>query len=226
MLISERDAARRLAAVGLSLSATQQLLATGIGGPPVRTRVATLYDEERIEELVSRPHVRADEFDRAFPVGVVIARLPRHRTFDVNGEWDEHARVMSGPWRIPVRNRMYVAITVRRAPGYPLLLSVAGHILGGASIVGCNGAGDGGLVSFDVRPAGDSLASLIGRRLRGHRGPQVELVGWTAKAASGALVDGSPDPSTRALGVDVRTSTSGDSVAGDVTPADVADGLR
>lgn len=184
VLISEREAARRLAAHGTSLSASQHLLATGIAGRPVRTHVATLYDGDRVDELVARPHVRADEFVGAFPVGVVIARLSRARGFDVAAPWTERVEVMAGPWRLTANNGLALAITVNRAPGYPLLLSVAGHVVDGARIVGLRDA-DGAGARFELEPPGEWLSPINGRRLRGHRGPQLELVGWTPSAASG-----------------------------------------
>jgi hypothetical protein len=185
VLISEREAARRLAHHGRSLAASQHLLSTGIAGRPLRTAVATLYDEERVDDLVARPHIDAVGFSDAFPGGTVVARLPRCRSFDVEGTWPERAQTMSGPWRVTSRKRFLLAVTVQRQPGYPFLLSVAGHVVGGASIIGLESAADGAETSFVLEPAGEWLAPMTGRRLRGHRGPQVELVGWTARAVAG-----------------------------------------
>jgi len=186
VLISEREAARRLAVHGTSLSASQHLLATGIAGTPVRTAVATLYDDDRIDQLVARPHIKADEFVQAFGVGVVIARLPRSRAFDVDASWDERAQVMAGPWHLTSMNWIALSVTVRQGRGYPMLLSVSGHVVGGARIVAINAASGRPTVTFGLEPAGELLAPIVGRRLRGHRGPQLELVGWSAAAVSGA----------------------------------------
>ncbi len=176
--ITEREAARRLAAVrGLSLSASQHLLATGVVGRPATSGRMKLYDATRVDALLELPPVRADEFVQLFPDGVIIVRLPRSRTIDASMVWPETRDVLAGPWRPGSRQKAAIWLGTLRDRSVPLLLTVSAHVVAGARVADPRPGGDG--VTFELQAPGRWLDQVVGRRVRGHRGPQVELVNFT-----------------------------------------------
>lgn len=177
-LISEREAATRLARHGLSRSACQHLFATGVAGTPVRVGGMTLYDASRIDELAARAHLRADEFADAFPHGVVVARLPRGRNADAQARWPATRPLLEGPWRIGPWQVLLIRLSAMHGDGLPVVLSVSGYVLAGARIIGTRPAPEGDTTMLQLGAPGPWLDRVLGRRMRGHRGAPVELVGW------------------------------------------------
>ncbi|GAB4008950.1 hypothetical protein [Nocardioides ultimimeridianus] len=183
-LISERTAARLLEEHGLSLSASQHLLATGIAGVPVRLESITLYESELVEDVASRPAITLTEFDEAFPTGLVVARLPRGRTTSAAADWPETAAQLAGPWPIGNGDAFVMTGTVAFGEGLSVALSVSGFLIAAARITALL-AGDGpGSVRFDLAAPGPAWDAIRGRRMRGHRGRPVELVGWRMRAGA------------------------------------------
>jgi len=136
MLITGRRAAQLLAARGLSLSASQQLLATGIAGRPVDTTAAQLFEADAVADLAGRPTVDERAAATVAPHGYLVARLPRDRVVAVDDAWDEQAAVLAGPWRVDAM--VQLELVVRRFVGvrFPLVLTVAGFAIAGAEING------------------------------------------------------------------------------------------
>ncbi|GAB4004327.1 hypothetical protein [Nocardioides ultimimeridianus] len=184
-LISERAAARRLATCGLSLSASQHLLATGIAGEPIRTAAATLYDSSAIEELASRPALSRDETRELFPDGAVVARLPRGRIVAAGSEWPDTAEVLSGPWPIPPGPSVALLARFWTGRTVPLLLTVSGTVLSGATATqfapSARRSGEFD-ASFALETPGRWLGRARGRMLRFGRGATIELLGDLAWA--------------------------------------------
>lgn len=179
--ISGREAADLLAPCGLSLMATQHLLATGIAGRPMVTRGAYLYDRAAVAGLASARDVDNHEFTDDCPHGYLVVRLPRQATYDVAGDWDERERVLRGPWRIGRRTIIVIAARMYQRKHFPLVLTASGFVVGGAEVVGIAGGGDvdpGRTVVFDIAPPGAWLSNFIGRRCALGRGPQMMLRGW------------------------------------------------
>lgn len=186
-LISERAAARRLAGRGLSLSATQHLLATGIAGQPLRTAVATLYEAAAIEELASRPALTRADTQQWFPEGAVVVRLPRGGTADATAEWPATADLLRGPWPVPPGPSMALVARFWTGRSIPLLLTVSGVVLCGATVRDFAGRSEpgrgrsGGLdACFALSAPGDWLERTSGRMLAFGRGATVELLGELA----------------------------------------------
>jgi hypothetical protein len=176
-LITEREVARRLASArGLSRSATQHLLATGIAGRPIRTGGVALFDAERVRSLLELPPVRADEFEALASGGLVIVRLPRDRTVDASLVWPDTRAALVGPWRL--RSQQWTLLWLRtfRERSLPMLLTVSAHVVCGATLNGFTLRDGDDAAWFDLHPPGPWLHELVGRRVRGHRGPQVELL--------------------------------------------------
>ncbi|HWU20001.1 MAG TPA: hypothetical protein VN088_00635 [Nocardioides sp.] len=186
-LISERAGARLLERHGLSLSASQHLLATGIAGAPIRLESVTLYESELIRDVATRPSITLEEFDDAFPTGVAVARLPRGRTISAAAEWPDTADQLAGPWRIGNGDAFVMTGTVAFGEGLSIVLSVSGFLLAAARITALL-AGDGpGSVRFDLAAPGSAWDAIRGRRMRGHRGRPVELVGWRVRPGTARL---------------------------------------
>ena len=179
-LISEREAARIFSAHGLSLSAAQHLLSTGIAGEPVRAAGVKLYDAMRVEAVASRPAVTKDEVRALFPLGAMVIRLPRGRVVSATAEWPDTAQLLAGPWPFSFAYTSAVAVHYWQGRGVPLLLTVSGFVLSGA--VTTNGAPNGSAEhpewqSFELEAPGSWLETLRGRSLAFGRGAPVELLG-------------------------------------------------
>ncbi|GAB3866970.1 hypothetical protein GCM10028801_40020 [Nocardioides maradonensis] len=178
--ISERESARKLAAIGLSLSAAQHLLRTGVAGQPVMTTAARLYDANRIEELARRPAVSAEECQALFPDGFLVARLPRTRSVDAEAAWPDTIDALRGPWPLGPWQAMTVYCWQRLGRQVPLLLSVSGCVISGALTTDFRRA-DGDArpraMCFELAAPGTWLGGVTGRMLGLGRGAPVEIVG-------------------------------------------------
>lgn len=178
-MISERDAARRLKSLGLGLSASQHLLSTGIAGPVVRAGGMKLYDARLVEELASRPPVSAGEVRKLFPDGAMVVRLPRARTADAGAEWPDTADELAGPWLLGKGPGL--AVWVKHLSGHtvPLMLTVAGCVLSGATTTDVLAASEtqGTGVAFALSARGAWLQVVRGRMLSFGRGAPVEVLG-------------------------------------------------
>jgi hypothetical protein len=177
-LISGREAARMFGPTGLSLSATQQLLATGIAGKPQVAGGANLYDGDRVEEVATRLPITPADLEDACPLGVVVVRLPRGQSFSALTCWPETADLLAGPWRVGNGDGFAMTGSVAFGVGLPLVLSVSGYVVAGAWVTAVLGSEQPGHVTFGLSAPDDWLTPLLGRRLRGHRGVPVELVAW------------------------------------------------
>lgn len=177
--ISEREAARLLTPLGLSRSGSQHLLSTGIAGPAMRAGGMKLYDARLVEELASRPPVSADEVRKLFPDGAMVVRLPRARTVDASAEWPDTADELAGPW--PLGRGAGLAVWVKHLSGHtvPLMLTVAGCVLSGATTTDVLPASEtqGTGVAFALSAPGPWLREVRRRMLTFGRGAPIEVLG-------------------------------------------------
>ena len=182
-LISERASAQRLAVWGLSLSAAQQLLRTGVAGQPLITPGVRLYDVRRITDLVERPEISAGECTALFPDGCLVARLSRDRSADATASWPATIPLLQGPWLLGPWQYLAVYCWQRLGRDVPLLVSVEGCVISGAMASGLCPPGESapaGSVRFDLGPPGPWLGEVTGRMLRLGRGAPVEMIGALA----------------------------------------------
>lgn len=194
MLITGREAARILARQGLSHSASQQLLATGIAGRPTRAGSVVLHDVEAVERLAYAIPVRILDVIRGCPNGHLVARIPRDRRFDVGAPWELQREILAGPWPMdPKISTIVWALTRYRAP-MPLVATVAGFAVAGAEITAfVEPAPAIRGTSFRLAPPGDWLKPFLGRPCASGRGRATYLRGWEPSLAR-MVAESRPEP--------------------------------
>ncbi|WP_460852215.1 prephenate dehydrogenase [Nocardioides montaniterrae] len=179
-LISTREAAGLLGQLGLSWSASQHLLATGIAGHPVRTGASNLYDSERVGALLSRPALTAGDLQEIFPAGCLVGRVPRGTVVDVTAGWQAAATVMAGPWPLEWRHEMGIDLRQRRDEPLGMLLTVSGVVTASGSVTGVRHVDGTDRARLDLRPPGPWASDVRGRLLALGRGRALTWVcGWT-----------------------------------------------
>jgi len=183
-LISEREAARVLASLGLSRSSSQHLLSTGIAGTAFRAGGMKLYDATRVCEVASRVPVSAQETRRLFPGGALVARVSRGRVVDAAAEWPQTAEELAGPWP-QLSGGPGILLWLENLSGrsVPLMLSVAGCVVSGATITGVLRPSEtrGPGTTFALAAPGQWLEEVRGRMLTFGRGAAVEVLGDLAR---------------------------------------------
>lgn len=190
MLITQRAAARILARQGLSLSACQQLLATGIAGPPTEAGSVVLHDQAAVERLARALPVRTLDVHRGCPYGYVVVRIPRGQAFDVAASGEEQRRILAGPWPLDARVRTIVWVRTYHAMPMPLVATVAGFVVAGAEITGFVDTADAGRgTAFSLAPPGDWLEPFRGRPCASGKGRATYLRGWLPGLAATAALD-------------------------------------
>jgi hypothetical protein len=108
MLISARQAAIELAAVGVPRRHARRLIACGAAGPVIRTKGALLVDDQRVAALAAREQARPDD-------PAQLARLGERWTFSI----------YTAVW---IRSR------IERHGFLPIVATVSGFVLGGGDI--------------------------------------------------------------------------------------------
>lgn len=130
MLVTQREAARRLATVGVSRARARRLLHCGLAGEPVTCAGALLYDAELVEALVAREHVDLEDLASACPDGVFVAR----RDVDVLEGTASVRTAVSGGWPLSLARGLWLAMRAERGAPVPLVATVCGFVVHGAEI--------------------------------------------------------------------------------------------
>lgn len=138
MKLTARAAAETIAAAhNIGLRDAGRVLAAGLAGPAVRQGSALLYDEQGLDQLLDRPECPAPELDRWRPL---VVRVGRKQAFDIDAAWNERARAVAGPWRLPLPTSIYLAWRSSLNPPvgmrHPLIGVVADWVAVGAEITG------------------------------------------------------------------------------------------
>ena len=170
MLISGREAALRLAEIGMPRRQARLALGAGLAGEPVRTRSAVLYDSARVDELVGRPPVSPGALARECPGGLFVdRRVVDVRRLEVVGS----AAVESVD--LGWLSGAIFAINVRRDP-LPYVATVCGFVVLGAEIIDIRPDG-GGRHHLQLAPPGAWFEAWRGRRWRTGPGRAWSVVG-------------------------------------------------
>ena len=183
MLISAREAARRLEEVGVTRRQTRRLIALGFAGAPVTTPSTVLVEEDRVAALADRPRLTGADLDRWFPHGVFVARRdvdlrpPKSPSSPSSPPSRLLEQVRSG-WEFSPYTGVWIRVLAGRHGHVPLVATTCGFVALGADITGVRAAGDGRYV-LELTAPGDWFAGIGGARLvtaRGrpwvlHRGP-------------------------------------------------------
>ncbi len=121
-----------LAEVRLSRSASRRVLNSGLAGTPVRTRSAVLYEQERVERLVTSRSVPWSEVLALSPAGVFVARRDVLVTRPRAEQVATLAAGWSGlsPWR-----RLALHLQLVDYGRMPFIATIAGCVAFGAEIV-------------------------------------------------------------------------------------------
>ena len=143
MKLTARAAAETISAAhNIGLRDAARVLTAGLAGPAIRQGSALLYDEQSLDRLLDRPECPVSELDRWRPL---VVRVGRKQAFDVGASWNERARGVAGPWRLPLPTSIYLArlsslrSSISGAPAgmrHPLIGVVAGWVAVGAEITG------------------------------------------------------------------------------------------
>jgi hypothetical protein len=133
MLISGREARALLEAAGFSSRHARIALSRGLGGEPIRTRAAHLYDEARVRDLAARAAIGWSEVHEICPEGIFVARRDLDVSLSLPAQFEHAARGWGdlNPWVW-----MLMGFQVRARGSLPFVLTVAGVVVFGADIVG------------------------------------------------------------------------------------------
>jgi hypothetical protein len=124
MLISGREATRRLWDLGITERSARRVLATGLAGTPQRVSGVHLYDEAAVDALVTRPLMPRALLAEACPHGAFLARRA--------GGIAE----LAGGWPLSLATAFWTAHAVQQHGHLPLIGAVAGFVTLGAEIRG------------------------------------------------------------------------------------------
>lgn len=178
VLVTGREATRRLQAIGVSERSARRVLAAGLAGDPVVTPAAHLYDADTVDRLAARPHLSWPELREACPHGLFVAR----RAGDVED--------LAGDWPISPWVTSWMSILVDRHGSVPLVGAVAGFVTVGADIVRVGFAPGWTslhpLVRLTLAPAGAWFERFRERQLITGPGPTWVLLNVAGRDAPGA----------------------------------------
>ena len=179
MLISGRQAAARLEAVGLARRQARQVLGAGLAGDPCRTAGALLYRSELVEALTRWPRLHPGQLDESCPRGAFVARAGR-RVLDVRTSREAQVATFSEGWRLGIGAWLWLMFHVRVEDPFPFLVTVAGFVAMGADITATQYLGRGS-VALTLEPPGEWYEHARDRRLR--TGPGQE---WMIRGLDGS----------------------------------------
>jgi hypothetical protein len=162
-MISGREAAERLAVVGLSRRQARAVLDYGLAGVPVRTRAVTLYDPLRVDDLVGRASFAQGDLPEVCPGGVLLDRRLTDRS----------PGIPLSPW-----TALGIQLSLVRMGPFPYVATIGGFVVDGADFIGLTG-GAGGLYRLERAAPGSWFDSFRGRR-------------WAIGPGASVLVYGQP----------------------------------
>lgn len=134
MLISGRQAANELAAVGLPREQARRLLLAGFAGPAERVSGTLLYDYARVRALVHWPVIERDQRREACPHGLFVQRS--WRGIDVRAPFEETLARLRLRWWLSPFARVQIRAGIDDEGGFPFVLLVSGYVAFVADIVG------------------------------------------------------------------------------------------
>lgn len=185
MLISAREAAAVLRALGLSRERARLLLATGIAGEGVRTPGSLLYDAHRVRAVAERPELAPANILDACPHGLFVARLGPGRRVDLSLDPAQRREPATGPWKLSLPMWATLRVAASRGRSVPLVATVSGVVVLGAAITDARSEGEAGY-RLELDEPGDWYDTLSGRRwLPGRGGPPLLAWRWTPRLATG-----------------------------------------
>jgi hypothetical protein len=155
VLISERQAAKRLAAVGVTYRQVREVLRSGIAGEPLCPPGASLHDAAAVDALASWPVVTDELVDASCPWGLFIARQ-RPAT------WTE-------TWAFSPMTSVWIRSRIERHGHLPFVATLCGFVTGGAEITGTIPVRGGGY-QLRLRDPGPWFDAFRDHRLLSGRG--------------------------------------------------------
>jgi hypothetical protein len=160
VLISAREAAEELHAVGVHRRQARRVLAAGFAGRAIETAAALLFEDARVRELAAWPTVAEARLDDTCPWGLFIAR----RDVDLYAPRTEQVDAVRAGWDLSPYSRVLIRVRIAQHGQLPFVAAVSGFVALGAEIcdVLIDGAGRTTLVLGDPGPWFDELR---GRRL-------------------------------------------------------------
>lgn len=185
-MITEREAARRLAAAGVARRQAVAVLHSGLAGDPVRTSAAVLYDETAVDALLSRPVVALPVLDDLLRSGLFVGR----RGVDVRAPLADQFREGGRSWWLTPPTVIWLRARLQRQGVLPFVTTAGGFVLCGGDITDFSGDADG-RTDLVLSPPGPWFAGVRGRRLPTGPGRAVLLLGWrptTARAVREAVL--------------------------------------
>jgi hypothetical protein len=166
-LISERAAAEILARRRLGREQARLLLLTGAAGQGVRVGTATCYELERVHALTESPRVDERRLARECPHGVHVARLGRSRAFSCGWTWERQVLTLAHqPAMTPMTHALALHLPITMSGGLPWVATVSGFVVFAATATAAHqvsGQRGGGATSFELAPAGEWAAMVVGR---------------------------------------------------------------
>ena len=129
MLISARQAATALAAVGVPRRHVRRLIACGACGPVTRSAGAVLVERSRIADLVARPRLGPADVEAICPWGLFVARreVPVGNTVGVLAALRED-------WAFSSLTAVWLKVRIDEHGFVPLVATVAGFVVAGGNL--------------------------------------------------------------------------------------------
>lgn len=186
VLMSQREAARLLAAAGIGRSRANRVLRCGLAGEPITVPGALLYESELVEELAAREHVDEEELGSVCPDGILVVR----RDVNVGKSRAHQLAAISCGFPMAWWKALLFADRIERTGPVPLVATTCGFVVLGAEVVG---------IEDDPAPLdnpGPWFQVLHERRLRTGSGRPWTYCAWTsaglrpASPFGRALMDG------------------------------------
>lgn len=174
-LISGREAAEILGALGLSREQARRVLHTGVAGPGQRLRGSLLYDAAAVCRLLERPALAAANLDEVCRREMFVARV---RRADVLASWEERLAAVRTGWHLSPYARLRIKLRVERDGFLPFLATVCGFVVLGADLVAALRAPDDRTV-LDLRQPGAWFTPL--QHTRFVTGPGGPWTLWSAE---------------------------------------------
>jgi hypothetical protein len=172
MFISEREAAARLATIGMPRRQARLALGAGLAGEPIRTRAATLYDDEQVDELLNRPLVARGAVFRECPRGLFL-----DRRVDAVDDLRLGPLLRWGPLlRLGPLGGALLGLSIRDEGPLPYVATVCGFVVLGGEIVAVRPA-EADRHRLDLAEPGTWFDAWRGRRWPTGRGREWSLVG-------------------------------------------------
>lgn len=184
MMLSAREAADRMACLGMDRETARRALVAGVAGEPLRTRGAHLYETSRVDRVIEDADRPIGPVSAACADGVFVGRLSRRRPTpeddwrgwrgaDLTAPCSEQRAAASGWWRMSAITAVVLKLRVEASDFVPFVGAVSGLAMLGAEIVDIHTEavlGRPDRTRFELRAAGAWFEALAGRRLDGPTG--------------------------------------------------------